>query len=339
MFKFLVGSLLLVLLYVLVTVVLPAYGGQGAGAAFPVGDNGTVVAGGFYEPETIEASYSEVVESVLARINEIRESYGLPPLTLMTIGVAEYRAGDMVANRYFGHCTPDGVPFFYYYSTMGGVYYPEENIGLTVATRGTLEIDPVSESIAHVDRMVFDDADSDWGHRDSLLDPTNNVVDIAVQYDDKMMILEIIPQKAWVNWTSEPRVEDGRVILEGVVALEGSSVESVVIYRYEMPRVLQWPERSGVTFTCETINPGEPVAVVVPAPYYTASVETVIADEWTVLGNKFRIVFDYRVPEGEGSIYYVVLWVENTLGIEHPFDEERYRDSIPALLLVLGEGG
>jgi len=330
--KFIVGILMLYMLYIVLGSIAPAIAPGG-------GEGDVAPPEGFYEPVSLEPADPELVEAVVAYINELRAEHGVPPVSVHVTGVAEARAVDMVENRYFGHCRPDGTPYYAVYSGMGGVFFPEENIGLTVATRGVLNVDPVAEALDHVYSMVYEDEESDWGHRDSLLDPTNNMVDVAVSYDGKMYIVEIILEKAWINWTAPPTYEDGRVYLEGYIAMEGSRLKGVTVYRSEKPQVLQWPVRNGVTFTCSSLDPGTPVAVVSPRPAPGIATEVIVADTWVTGEDWFRVAFTYTIPPGEGYYYYVIVWVENTLGVEHPYNPDRYANAVPALLLVLGEGG
>ncbi len=283
-------------------------------------------------------SVDEVAVAVVDYLNSVRSGLGLPNVSLVDFGVAEYRAMDMLENRYFGHCSPDGSPYFLYYTLLGGSYYPEENVGVTFSP-GVLSVDPVGEALSHLESMLFDDEDSGWGHRDSLLDPTNNYVEVGYAWDEKAYYIVVYMYKAWVNWTVPPAYSGGVFRAEGFVTMPGSSVQSIGVYRWEKPRVMMWPSKAGITFTCQSITGGEPVAVVVPDRGYSSTVETIIASEWSVEGQYFRIEFEYTPPPGDDAYYYVIVWIENTLGVEHPYDPGRYSEAIPALLYVIGVGG
>jgi hypothetical protein len=70
--------------------------------------------------------------------------------------------------------------------------------------------------------LVFDDALSLWGHRDSLLDPCNNYVTMATSYlwsgayGARYYVVYMVAK--WVEWVSPPCYEGGRFTAEGYAA-------------------------------------------------------------------------------------------------------------------------
>jgi hypothetical protein len=70
--------------------------------------------------------------------------------------------------------------------------------------------------------LVFDDALSMWGHRDSLLDPCNNYVAMATSYfwsgayGARYYVVYMVAK--WVEWVSPPCYEGGRFTAEGYAA-------------------------------------------------------------------------------------------------------------------------
>lgn len=158
------------------------------------------------------------IESVLKTLNSEREKHGLPPVKLMRTGIAQYRAQDMINRNYFGHYDPEGYPPFYYYTKMGGVHSMQENCGETEYFGGSVILTEIPKKAAsHIRDMIYDDALSGWGHRDSLLDPANNYVDIGVDWDSDRVVLVVHMIGKHVEWKSPPKVENMVFSASGVL--------------------------------------------------------------------------------------------------------------------------
>lgn len=271
----------------------------------------------------------ELVDYALDLLNTFRREYGLPPVELMNLTIAQYRAEDMLSNKYFGHCDLNGLTANYWFTTLGGRYGMEENVGITLyyrSLRGAVQ--------DHVYNMVFNDSASQWGHRDSLLDPTNNYVDIGIAWDGDLFYIVIHMLKVWVEWNYTPVYNPilGYFDASGTILLNNSKVTSVIIYRTDLSTTQYYEPGFGdkVIFTCDRALIGEPVAGVVPSSmYYYTDIETIVANTWYDSNGRFHISFTWR-PSQPG-IYTIVIYVENTLGVSHPFDKERYADSLPIL--------
>ena len=221
------------------------------------------------EGERTTIDIYKIIEVVLEEINNAREKHGLPPVSLLNLSIAQFRAEDMLKRGYYGHCDPEGRPPSYWYTLLGGLYYVEENIGVTYTTG---ELDPVKEAREHVIAMIYDDASSDWGHRDSLLDPTNNYVDIGVAIGDNLFYLVIHMQKVWVEWIQPPEYNEtsGVFRASGVVLLNGSTLYTIAIYYMdpESAKVTSYPCLGLSTVACTSCashGSGEVWAAVRPA--------------------------------------------------------------------------
>jgi hypothetical protein len=121
-------------------------------------------------PETEnEASKLQAVEY----LNRIRGEEGIPPVQLIDLSVARYRAEYLARTNLFSHYDSEGRHPGYWYTRLdGGLYGVEENLFVvyTVGSgRPSARIAKINYSDA-IYNLVFDDALSLWGHRDSLLD-------------------------------------------------------------------------------------------------------------------------------------------------------------------------
>ncbi|MEM4489468.1 MAG: hypothetical protein QXK88_11880 [Desulfurococcaceae archaeon] len=78
----------------------------------------------------IGPSFEDIRLVALNKLNRMRIEHGLPPLRLLNLSIAQFRADDMVVNKYFGHCDlRDRIPN-YWYTALGGLHVLEENIEL-----------------------------------------------------------------------------------------------------------------------------------------------------------------------------------------------------------------
>ncbi|MEM4827214.1 MAG: CAP domain-containing protein [Desulfurococcaceae archaeon] len=303
----------------------------------------------------------DIKMSVLEELNKIRAAHGLPPVQLLNLSIAQYRANDMVKNAYYGHCDLSGVPTTFYYTLLGGVYAMEENVGYVGKCRSPpLEPDYIDAreamnyALKSLRDMVYNDVLSNWGHRDSLLDPTNNYVDIGVAWGKGVFIIVIQMNKVWVSWSRSPSYVNNRFEACGKLLLNNSEITHVLIYKYThmeksseectlsslcpllpLVRIINNVQNRmslcmTANSTCTSYSLGTPVAGVVPSPnMYYQGIETIIASRWVQLGDYFCIEFTW-MPREKG-IYTIVIYARNTLNLTHPYRPNRYKNHIPIL--------
>lgn len=293
----------------------------------------------------------KVILAVLNEINKIRIEHKLPIARLINIStsIAQFRAKDMILKNYYGHCDLEGMIPNYWYTKLGGAYTIEENIGdiqICIGSESpTLPAsinnsDIMRYAIGIVRDMIYNDADSNWGHRDSLLDPTNNFIDIGYHCIEGRFVLVIHMSKIWVRWIESPFYDNMTNVFRayGILEINNSKIESIVIYKLSIDKLnnifatytLKNNRCININITCTEYSIGKAVAGVVPnSYYYYTDMETIIAKKWIVNNNGFYIEFSWR-PKSPG-LYTIVIWAKNTLGIEHPYDPDRYRAMLPIL--------
>ncbi len=278
---------------------------------------------------------SSTIATIVSFINNIRTNLGMEPVKLVNLGLAKTKVYEMINESYFGHCSPSGdiIPLEY----PGLVkHFIEENIGVTIGhpLQGSLR----ELALSHIKSMIYKDAESNWGHRNSLLDPTNNEIDVScARYKDRFYIV-IYMIKDWINWTLQPSYVNGKVSAEGVVVINGSRLSSVSIYEYKRPNVISWPRKSGLMFTCDDYSIGSLYAIVVPGMSLAGDVRTIEAWRYEVNGQWFRVVFPLHKPSDGVMGYIIVFWVKNNLGIPHPYEPDRYSREIPSGMLIICKG-
>ncbi|MEM2006364.1 MAG: hypothetical protein QW154_01810 [Sulfolobales archaeon] len=279
--------------------------------------------------EDVKTTLNRLINTVLNKINEERQRFGVPPVELFNDTTARFRAEDMHSNKYFGHCDLDGMTPNYHYTKLGGSYLIEENVGYSYTVGGHLS--PIDSAVKNVNNMIYDDAESNWGHRNSILDPTNNFVSIYATWDDSKLFLVIHMMKIWVEWIMPPTIKGEIFVAEGRIILNSSKLDSVLIYYSSPNKFSTFNSRLNILETCSSYSIGELIAGVVPEPYYYAGIKTIRPLKWVVSNQYFRVEFPVSFTKGGEGLYTVVFWIENTLQTKHPFDKERYGDYLPIL--------
>lgn len=277
---------------------------------------------------TTHISVSVLINRTLNKINEERQKFGVPPVKFFNDTTARFRAVDMYNKNYFGHCDLNGMPPNYHYTRLNGSYIIEENAGYRYVVGGDLIL--VDSAVELVESMIYDDAASNWGHRDSILDPTNNFVSIYATWDSNRFFLVIHMMKIWVTWITPPTIRYGVFTAEGVILLNNSRLVGIVVHYSSPDKSRTFDQSLNVMKTCSSYSVGELIAGVVPEPYYYSGIQTIRPLKWVVSGRYFSVEFPINFISKRG-LYTIVIWVENTLRIEHPFDKERYSGYLPIL--------
>jgi uncharacterized protein YkwD len=210
-------------------------------------------------PETEnEASKLQAVEY----LNRIRGEEGIPPVQLIDLNVAKYRAEYLARTNLFSHYDAEGRhPGYWYTRLNGGLYGVEENLFVvyTVGSgRPSARIAKINYSDA-IYNLVFDDALSLWGHRDSLLDPCHNYVAMATSYfwnsTYAARYYVVYMAAKWVEWVSPPRCEGGRFTAEGYAAPEMKPKFFAVYYAaYEANPASRHSYDVGDLYLCKVLD-------------------------------------------------------------------------------------
>ena len=119
--------------------------------------------------------------TALDLVNADREKHGFNPVSLSSIGSAQDHADDMLEYGYFSHWNTQGVKPYVTYAEHGGTGYVGENVAVMYWEGMVLHPENIISDLHW--SMVYDDAESDWGHRDNVLDPLHTSVNFGIAYD------------------------------------------------------------------------------------------------------------------------------------------------------------
>lgn len=162
-----------------------------------------------YEPAESSSNYSlsELKEHALTLINKDRQDFNVQPVILGSNKLADQQAGYLLEEKAIYHCRTTSymgqnvaVEGYEYNVPDSGIYCPNNNFHLPVVKgrvpevcRGEYvyceEIDPRRSITTAQYGMMYDDADSNWGHRDNIVDKQWTCVSIGIAYDKYFFVL------------------------------------------------------------------------------------------------------------------------------------------------------
>ena len=249
-------------------------------------------------------------------LNRIRGEEGIPPVQLINLSVAKFRAEYLAHTNLFSHYDAEGRhPGYWYTQLDGGPYGVEENlmmIHMIIGRHPTVDIAKVNYTYA-IYNLVFNDALSMGGHRDSLLDPCNNYVAMATSYfwnstySARYYVVYMVAK--WVDWVSPPRYEGGRFTAEGYAAPEMKPEVFAVYYaRYESDPASRHSYDVGDLYLCKYLDPPLPCKGV-QAPAGVFAVEKTRDGRW-------HIKIDTSVVLDKPGLYTFVIIADDLRGIK-----------------------
>lgn len=269
----------------------------------------------------------------LEYINGDRKLYGLPPVSMGTNPAAQQHADDMLESRYLGHWWLDGRKPYMVYSQTGGTSYISENAARTgfseaefnelcLQSNVTCEkVDP-SEDIQRLQyAMVYEDAGSDWGHRDNILDPAHRKVNIGIAYSDRFLALVQHFEGGDVTAPVLPTFDGTILRIRADINRDGLRMFPTVEVHYEPLPVARTAEEIeqftsycvGGGFSAEC---GVPIARIVPPPqpgnrYLNLPDNVIVARTWIVSGGDIEIVADLGTLASRPGVYTSSLYEDD----------------------------
>lgn len=259
---------------------------------------------------------SPAVAAAFSELNRIRRAFNLPEVSFVNLKVTEYRVRYMRDNDLFSHYDAQGIQPAYYFTYLdGGQMAFEENLFMVeCGGSGKCNINVVERAAEGVSMMVYNDASSLWGHRDSLLDPCNNKVSIAAAWSDSKFYMAVHMVADWVNWVSLPSYRNGVFSMKGYVSLpppKSYGFYPIIVYKDKPDPAKKYKS---------SYDYGAVYAIVVPPDkigYYYPGALTVYAERYVLrnTGSSWYIEAEFSLPVSESGIYTIEMYSEN-VGIE-----------------------
>jgi uncharacterized protein YkwD len=177
-----------------------------------------------------DASRDKMVDFALHLINADREKNGLLPVKLGHNQAAQNHVDDMLRLNYFSHWNSEGTKPYVAYTQFGGQGYLQENIAVSWCEGLLCRLDPLEQIQKAQYSMVYDDADSNWGHRDAILNPSHTHVNIGLAYDNNSFYYAQHFETRVISWQAL-EVYSGTLDIKGSLPHDGYSINSILIYR------------------------------------------------------------------------------------------------------------
>ena len=289
-------------------------------------------------PAPTPTPLEELRQYALALINQDRAKFGVAPVGLGSNPAAQLHAQGMVEHGYMGHWWTDGLKPYMVYSLTGGTSYATENVARSGWTEKewnanrcdrflvNCEVPQPREGIAELHwSMMYDDAASNWGHRDNILDAGHRAVNIGVAFNGKMLAFVHHFEGGDVEADDLPVLTTGGILSLSLAKKRAGvyTAPSVSIY-HDPPPTPKTPEQiNAIRSYCigGGFSPGcgDPVAgVLKPLPpgwHYTDIEATdVVADRWTETADSFSFSADLGDLVAKPGVYTVVVWRDSDTG-------------------------
>jgi uncharacterized protein YkwD len=238
-----------------------------------------------YQPAGVQ---SELFQYMLELINRDRQTAGLNPVVLNYNAAAQKHAQDMFDNLYLSHWGTDGLKPYMRYTREGGINYEQENSaysGWFNPSDNPERYLPmnVKEEIKSLElAMMTDDAASNWGHRDNILNKWHKKVNLGIAYDQRRLALVQQFEGDYIEFTLPPTITGEVLSLKGRYKL--GTINNITIGYDELPKPLSHTELiSGP----HSYSMGESLAYILPPPspgqYYTnLPSQAIQASRWEV---------------------------------------------------------
>lgn len=255
-----------------------------------------------------------LVQYILALINKDRADFGLPPVALGTNRAAQVHADDMFAGFFLSHWGTDGLKPYMRFTQAGSVNYEAENSAYAGWTDPSddpnrwAKIDARTELKQLEYAMMYDDASSNWGHKDNILNPWHKKVNIGVTWDDHRLAFVQQFEGDYLEFTQLPELNGKKLSFSGIATL--GTINSVGIYFDQTPQPLtnqqlvDGPHSYSLGELVEFVYPPPP-----PGSFYppeTIPPNGVQASRWTVTSGAFNIQVDLALALKSGPGIYTV---------------------------------
>ncbi len=188
-----------------------------------------------------------LIDHTLAKINEDRQKFGLPPVNLSSNSAAQYQAENILSTKYMSHMTTNGEKPYMLYSKLGGYGKIRQNVAFVgdahyygKCVSGEIEckkINPLKTIDLLEDIMVYNDAHAKWHHRHNILDKYPTHVSLGIAYDNYSFALVQNFENNYIDFSS-PMVRgnsDKYVNVSGTLLHNTTRFYSIEIYYDGLP--------------------------------------------------------------------------------------------------------
>jgi uncharacterized protein YkwD len=271
-------------------------------------------------------SKTELYKKALDLVNQDRAKYGLAPLQLSSNEAAQVHADDVLKTRIISHWMTNGEKPYMTYTRYGGTGYVAQNVAFggyqdikqcNMPNVICKPIDPIQAMEQSEYNMIFNDAVSNWGHRDNILDPRHTHVSFGFAYDQYSYAFVQNFEDNYIDLISPIGNNPHDVRIIGNV-IEGQLLNVAIYYdQYPTPQLYQLHRNDGY------YSSGDLVAIVekpLPPNYYynvPSGYKLIVAKSMSQNGNSINIVFDMASVATARGVYTITVWLQSN-GLDIP---------------------
>lgn len=281
--------------------------------------------------EPVRPSPESLRSFALDLINADRQKHGVPPVKLGTNDSAQIHAEDALKNECLvGHWTVNGLKPYMLYRLAGGIGVVAENAAGGGSSSSECQkprvfcglLDVEAQISDHQWGMMYDDAHANWGHRDTIINPHYDTVNIGIAFDDHRLAFYQHFEYNGVAYDTEP-VLDGGLLRLRLRPLDGHAVGNVVVFFDPTPTpkepgeielLTSYCTGGGFTDECDDVGPA--AVVLKPPPpgsrYVDLAPGRIVANVWSEqVGGSVEIEADLGSLVDKPGVYIVVIWSES----------------------------
>ena len=272
-------------------------------------------------PEEDVGTFSdkELIEYALQIINEDRESFNLPPVIISNNEAAQVHADDILKTRAISHWMTNGEKPYMTYAIYGGRGKVSQNVGFggyqnveecIQQTAICAKLDPKAKIKSTEYAMMYDDASSNWGHRDNILDKHHTHVSLGISYDDYTFVLVQNFENNYIKFRKPISEDKGQVTFAGTIPK--GNLYGIEIYYDVLPTSKVYFENRDAT----SYGNGDFIAAVVkPLPenqYYEQSSDytLIVANKWIASDGAVDVGFDISPLMTKRGVYTIIVTID-----------------------------
>lgn len=255
-------------------------------------------------------SGTQLQDYALQLINQDRAQAGLGPVVLSPNQAAQVQAENVLGTRQISHWMTDGEKPYMTYTRYGGLGAVEQNVATALCQGFTCAINPMDQIKSAEYEMMYDDASSDWGHKDNILDPHHTSVSLGIAYNDNTFVIVQNFENNYINFTQPITYNSGMISFSGI--LPEGKIDNIEIDYDKTPTPAIYQQNKHAT----SYTTGTPIDIVAkPLPwgqYYqnTSGLPVIIAKQWSEQGNSVTVSFDASKVITKPGVYDVLVWLD-----------------------------
>jgi len=255
-------------------------------------------------------SGTQLQNYALQLINQDRAQAGLGPVVLSPNQAAQAQAENVFGTGQISHWMTDGEKPYMTYTKYGGLGAVEQNIATALCNGFACALNPMDQIKTAEYEMMYDDASSNWGHKDNILDPHHTSVSLGISYNDNTFVIVQNFENNYIDFTQPITYNSGMVRFSGIIP-EGK-IDNIEIDYDKLPTPAIYQQNKQAT----SYTTGTQIAVVAkPLPwgqYYqnTLGSPIIIANQWSEQGSSVMISFDAGKIITKPGVYDVLVWLD-----------------------------